>query len=117
MEIYGIVSDAHKASITGLKAGISGENVDKLARDVINNAGYGKEFGHSLGHGIGIDVHEQPRLSALAADELIPEGATVTIEPGIYVSGWGGVRIEDLVLVTEDGNELISRCEKNPVIV
>ncbi len=116
-EIYTIVSDAHKASIAGLKAGVSGESVDTLARDVITNAGYGKEFGHSVGHGIGIDVHERPRLSKLATDEIIPDGATVTIEPGIYVSGWGGVRIEDLLLVTENGNELISRCEKNPVVI
>jgi Xaa-Pro aminopeptidase len=117
VEIYSIVLDAHKAAIAGLKAGISGANVDKLARDVITKAGYGGEFGHSLGHGIGIDVHERPRLSALATDESIPEGATVTIEPGIYISGWGGVRIEDLVLVTENGNEFISRSEKHPVVV
>jgi Xaa-Pro aminopeptidase len=116
VEIYDIVAAAQKAAIAGLKAGVTGESVDTLARDLITNAGYGKGFGHSLGHGIGLDVHEGPRLSAYAKDALIPSGATVTIEPGIYIDGWGGVRIEDLALVKEDGLEIISQCEKKPVI-
>jgi Xaa-Pro aminopeptidase len=115
-EIYDIVFKAHQTSIAGLKAGVTGENVDALARDVITNAGYGKEFGHSLGHGIGINVHERPRLSRLAIDETVPAGAAVTIEPGIYIAGWGGIRIEDLLVVTSDGCEYVSHCEKNPFI-
>ena len=116
VEIYDIVAEAQKAAIAGLKAGVTGKSVDALARDVITNAGYGKEFGHSLGHGIGLDVHEGPRLSVYATDALIPSGAAVTIEPGIYIDGWGGVRIEDLALVKEDSLEIISQCEKKPVI-
>jgi len=115
-EIYSIVLKAQKVAIAGLQAGITGEYANTLARDVIDGAGYGEKFGHSLGHGIGIDVHEGPRLSKLAADQLIPSGAAVTIEPGIYIAGWGGVRIEDLMLVTDQGYEYISSCEKVPFI-
>lgn len=115
-KVYSIVAEAQATALAGLQAGVTGESVDTLARDVITEAGYGKEFGHSLGHGIGIDVHEEPRLSKYATDDLIPAGATVTIEPGIYIAGWGGVRIEDLALVKKGGLELLSQCEKKPVI-
>jgi Xaa-Pro aminopeptidase len=115
-EIYSIVLEAQVAAINGIKAGIMGDAADSLARDIISDAGYGEEFGHSLGHGVGLDIHEGPRLSKLAVDQPIPDGSTVTIEPGIYIPGWGGIRIEDLLLVTESGCEYVSHCEKKPYI-
>jgi Xaa-Pro aminopeptidase len=81
---------------------MSGREGDALARDVIETAGYGEAFGHSLGHGLGLEVHEAPRL-ARTAPEPLPAGAVVTVEPGIYLQGWGGVRIEDDVHLTADG--------------
>lgn len=101
-EIYGIVAEAQRTAIAGLRPGMSGREADALARDVIESAGYGEAFGHSLGHGLGLEVHEAPRL-ARTAREPIPAGAVVTVEPGIYLQGWGGVRIEDDVHLAADG--------------
>jgi len=101
-EIYRIVAEAQRAAIAGLRPGMSGREGDALAREVIEAAGYGEAFGHSLGHGLGLEVHEAPRL-ARTAPEPLPAGAVVTVEPGIYLQGWGGVRIEDDVHLTADG--------------
>lgn len=101
-EIYRIVAEAQRAAIAGLRPGMSGRDADALARDVIEAAGYGEAFGHSLGHGLGLEIHEAPRL-ARTAREPIPAGAVVTVEPGIYLQGWGGVRIEDDVYLAADG--------------
>ena len=101
-EIYRIVAEAQRVAIAGLRPGMSGREGDALARDVIETAGYGEAFGHSLGHGLGLEVHEAPRL-ARTAPEPLPAGAVVTVEPGIYLQGWGGVRIEDDVHLTADG--------------
>ncbi len=101
-EIYRIVAEAQRAAIAGLQPGMSGRVADALARDVIEAAGYGEAFGHSLGHGLGLEVHEAPRLARTAL-EPIPAGAVVTVEPGIYLQGWGGVRIEDDVHLAADG--------------
>lgn len=103
-EIYGIVLKAQLAALAAIKAGENGKDIDAVARDIITDAGYGPQFGHSLGHGVGLQVHEQPRLSHLLANPLpLVPGNVVSVEPGIYLPGWGGVRIEDLVLVTETG--------------
>ncbi len=106
-EIYNIVLAAKQAAEAAIKAGFSGQAADKLARDVITEAGYGDRFGHSLGHGIGLEVHEGPRLSKISEDTL-PENAVTSCEPGIYLPDWGGVRLEDLILVRPDGAEILS---------
>ncbi|AKG53488.1 aminopeptidase YpdF [Dehalogenimonas sp. WBC-2] len=93
-ELYNIVLQAQNTAIKGIRSGMTGIEADKLSRDVITQAGYGKLFGHSLGHGIGLEVHELPRLSARATGPL-SDGMVFTIEPGIYIPGWGGIRIED----------------------
>jgi Xaa-Pro aminopeptidase len=115
-EIYNIVLEAQVAAITGIKAGMMGNEADALARDIISEAGYGEEFGHSLGHGVGLDIHEGPGVSSLTVDHRLPDQSAVTIEPGIYIVGWGGVRIEDLVLVTASGCDYLSTCKKEPYI-
>ena len=88
-----------------------GQDADALARDYIDRLGFGSAFGHSLGHGIGLEVHEAPRL-AKTATTLLPAGAVVTIEPGIYLEGWGGVRIEDDVVLTSERPEVLSTFER-----
>lgn len=106
-EVYSIVAAAQKAALAGLVPGLSGREGDALARDVIEAAGYGPAFGHSLGHGLGLEVHEGPRLSRMAPEPL-PAGAVVTVEPGIYLQGWGGVRLEDDIHLTASGARCIS---------
>lgn len=101
-EIYTVVHEAQQAGIAAIKPGVPLRDVDAAAREVIKDAGFGKEFGHSLGHGIGLEVHEQPSLSARSKGEL-QVGQVVTIEPGIYLPGVGGVRLEDDVCVTPRG--------------
>ncbi len=103
-EIYEIVRASHQAGIDAVKPGAKLADVDAAARQVIQDAGYGKEFSHSLGHGIGLEIHEEPRLSSKAKGTLQP-GHIVTIEPGIYLPGIGGVRLEDDVLVTKTGGK------------
>ncbi|KXG78174.1 Aminopeptidase YpdF [Fervidicola ferrireducens] len=100
--MYNIVLDAQKRALEYIKAGVSCKEVDTIAREFIEKKGFGKNFGHSLGHGVGLEVHEGPRLSQKGDGCLLP-GMVVTVEPGIYVEGFGGVRIEDLVIVTDDG--------------
>jgi Xaa-Pro aminopeptidase len=115
-QVYNIVLKAQTTALQRMRSGLSGKEIDSLARDVIEEAGFGNDFGHSLGHGIGLDVHEEPRLSQYAENGIIPTGAVVTVEPGIYLNNWGGIRIEDLVLVHESGIELLSHCPKNPIV-
>lgn len=100
--VYDVVREANATACTAVRAGMRGCDADALARDYIERAGFGAEFGHSLGHGIGLDVHEAPRLSR-TAEAPLPAGAVVTIEPGVYREGWGGVRIEDDVFLAEGG--------------
>lgn len=115
MTVWNTVLQAQQAATEGAKAGVTGEVVDKLARDVIKEAGYGDYFGHSLGHSLGLTVHESPRYSYAYPDE-VPAGAVMTIEPGIYIPGWGGVRIEDVVLVRGDDVEVLTTAPKEAVI-
>ena len=111
-EIYGIVLRAQLNAIDNIKAGQTGKEADAFARDVIVAAGYGDNFGHGLGHGVGLAVHEKPSAGRLIEDERLPANSILTVEPGIYLSGWGGVRIEDMILVKENGNEMLSHFEK-----
>lgn len=115
-EVYNLVQKAQKAAIEAMRAGISGREVDSLARDMIDGGGYGEAFGHSLGHGLGLDIHEEPSLSQINGASPIRANSVVTVEPGIYLPDWGGVRIEDLVRITADGVDVISKCPKNPTI-
>jgi Xaa-Pro aminopeptidase len=109
--VYAIVAAAQHKAIDAIKPGVLAEDVDAAARTVIEQAGYGKYFGHGLGHGIGMDVHEAPRLAPSQARPL-QAGMVITVEPGIYLPGFGGVRIEDDVLVTRDGHQVLSSIEK-----
>jgi len=110
-KIYDIVLQANLAGIAAARPGITGAELDKVARDVITAAGYGDAFGHSLGHGVGYEIHEAPTASSKGKTVLKP-GMLVTIEPGIYIEGKLGVRIEDLVLITTTGCEVLSHSKK-----
>ena len=101
-KVYEIVLRAQKEALDFIKAGYSGAEIDKVARKIISDAGYEKCFGHGLGHSVGLFIHESPRLSP-SEDSILLENMTETVEPGIYVEGFGGVRIEDLVVVTKEG--------------
>ncbi|MBN3556086.1 aminopeptidase P family protein [Fictibacillus nanhaiensis] len=110
-EIYQVVYDAQMLGMKGIKPGMTGKDADALTRDYIASKGYGDYFGHSTGHGIGLDVHEAPALS-MKSDTILEPGMLVTVEPGIYISGLGGVRIEDDALITKDGNESLTHATK-----
>jgi Xaa-Pro aminopeptidase len=110
-KVYDVVAKAQARAIEAIRPGATGEEVDTAARAHISAMGFGRQFGHSLGHGIGLQVHEGPALAVKSKDILKP-GMVVTVEPGIYLRGWGGIRIEDDVLVTKDGCEVLSRVPK-----
>ena len=114
-EIYDTVLNANCRAIEAVRAGMTGVAVDAVARDLIVKAGFGENFGHGLGHGIGLEVHEAPGLSPLSQDTLEPR-MVVTVEPGVYFTGIGGVRIEDDVVVTETGCEIITAFPKDELI-
>lgn len=111
-KVYNTVLEAQMAAIEAIQPGKSCEEIDSIARKIISKAGYGKRFGHGLGHGLGLEVHEGPRLSKKQGAKLKP-GMVVTVEPGVYYPEWGGVRIEDDVLVTRTGYEVLSSVPKN----
>jgi Xaa-Pro aminopeptidase len=116
-EIYELVLAAQEQALTAVRAGPNGKEIDAVARDLIEEAGEGEHFGHGLGHGVGIEVHEGPRLSRLASEEPLLVGNVVTVEPGVYLPGRLGVRIEDLVVVTEDGQEVLTRLSKELTVI
>jgi Xaa-Pro aminopeptidase len=105
--LYDLVYMAQLSARQSVKAGMTGCEADSLARSLIEERGFAAEFGHSLGHGLGLEVHEDPRVSK-SNEAPLPAGAVVTIEPGIYISGWGGVRIEDDIYLGADGTEMLS---------
>ena len=102
---------AQEAALAAVRPGPTGREVDAVARAIIDAAGHAEHFGHGLGHGVGLEVHEGPRLAKTGEDALAP-GNVVTVEPGVYVPGAVGVRIEDLVIVTDDGGEVVSSLPK-----
>jgi Xaa-Pro aminopeptidase len=114
--VYELVLRAQRAALAAVRAGLQGREVDAVARSIISEAGHGDRFGHGLGHGVGLDVHEAPRL-ARTAEARLAAGNVVTVEPGVYLPGRGGVRIEDLVVVREDGAEVLSGTTKELVVV
>jgi Xaa-Pro aminopeptidase len=111
-EIYGIVLEAQVAAEQSLRPGMTGKEADNIARKVIEEAGYGENYGHGLGHGVGLAVHEKPGVGRLSEDVLQP-GMVFTVEPGIYLPSWGGVRIEDIVVMREDGVEVLTQASKD----
>lgn len=115
-KIYHIVLEAHERVNRQAKAGMTGKEIDALARDYITEHGYGEYFGHSTGHGLGLDVHELPAISA-KNDEAVKAGMVITNEPGIYIPGLGGVRIENDLIVTEDGVESTNKSPKHLIIL
>jgi Xaa-Pro aminopeptidase len=105
--VHALVQEAQRAALDGLRAGMTGKQGDALARRVIEERGFGSAFGHSLGHGLGLEVHEAPRLS-LTSEAVLPENCVVTVEPGVYFAGWGGIRLEDDAVIIAEGVELLS---------
>jgi len=116
-EIFSLVSRANDTVFQQLMPGMTLKEADGLARDVITEANYAEYFGHGAGHGVGLEIHEDPFLSPkAAAEDKMLSGMNVTIEPGIYIPGWGGVRIEDFAYLTDEGLFYLSHCDKQPVI-
>lgn len=115
-KIYNTVYEAQMRGMSGIKPGITGKQADALTRDYIREQGYGEYFGHSTGHGLGMEVHEGPGLS-MKSDTILEPGMVVTVEPGIYISGVGGTRIEDDTVITENGNESLTHSTKELLII
>ena len=111
-KIHGVVRESQQSGIDAVRAGVTGASLDAVSREVIERAGYGDRFVHSLGHGVGLEIHEAPSLGR-KQDEPLPVGAVVTVEPGIYIPGLGGVRIEDMVEVTEDGCVVVGTSDRD----
>ncbi|MFC2074659.1 M24 family metallopeptidase [Bdellovibrionota bacterium] len=111
-EVYNTVKEAHDLAIEAIKPGITCGELDEIARAHISKAGYGENFTHSTGHGVGLEVHEEPGVTAQSETKL-KTGMIITVEPGIYIEGWGGVRIEDMVLVTQNGHEILTKTDKS----
>jgi Xaa-Pro aminopeptidase len=110
--IYRLVLQAQEAAIAAAAPGRSTREIDRVARDIITGEGYGDNFGHGLGHSLGLDIHEDPRFSPITEDRILEPNMVLTVEPGIYLPGWGGIRIEDVVVITGGGCENITRSPK-----
>jgi Xaa-Pro aminopeptidase len=115
-EIHALVTQAQRAGIEAVRAGVVGRDADAASRNVIAQAGRAEAFSHSLGHGVGLEIHEGPTLRA-GSEDVLPVGAVVTVEPGVYIPGLGGVRIEDMVEITEDGGRVIGTSTRELVVV
>ncbi len=116
-EVYELVLAAQTQGLSAVRAGPSGREVDAVARRVIERGGHGDQFGHGLGHGVGMEIHEAPRLSRTAGEEPLRAGHVVTVEPGVYIPGRFGVRIEDLVVVGEDAHEVLTSLPKELTVI
>jgi Xaa-Pro aminopeptidase len=116
-EVYELVLAAQLAGLAAVRPGPSGRDVDRVARELIERAGHGEHFGHGLGHGVGLEVHEGPRLSRTAGEQPLRAGSVVTVEPGVYLPGRFGVRIEDLLAVTDDGPLVLTGLSKELTVV
>ena len=114
--VYEAVRDAQQAALGVVEAGVSASEVDRSARKVLQGKGLGRHFTHSTGHGVGLEIHESPRLAAGQKDVLQP-GMVITIEPGAYLPGVGGVRIEDMVVVTKEGCEVLTPTDKELITI
>ncbi|HEY6871500.1 MAG TPA: Xaa-Pro peptidase family protein [Geobacteraceae bacterium] len=115
-EVYGIVKDAHDRALAKVRPGVAFKELDRIARGHIEDKGFGSYFGHGLGHGVGLDVHEKPVVS-YRSEGVVEEGMVFTIEPGIYIPEWGGVRIEDTVLVERDGCRILTKVPKELMVL
>jgi Xaa-Pro aminopeptidase len=115
-QIYAVVLDAQLQALDKLRPGMTGREADAVARDIIRKAGFGDLFGHGTGHGLGMEIHEAPRLS-FQSDAVLEAGMVVTVEPGIYVPGFGGVRIEDDVVITETGIRILTHSSKDFIVI
>jgi Xaa-Pro aminopeptidase len=116
VELHALVIEAQQRAEQQLRPGMTGRDGDSLARDVISRAGYREAFTHGLGHGIGLEVHEPPWLSQSRGDDLLEPGMVFSVEPGVYLPGWGGVRIEDLVVLENDGARVLCHSPKGLVV-
>jgi Xaa-Pro aminopeptidase len=116
-EVYAVVLAAQEAGVAAVKAGPTGREVDAVARELIERAGHGEHFGHGLGHGVGLQVHEGPRLSRVESEQPLVAGNVVTVEPGVYLPGRLGVRIEDLLVVCEGAQEALNGLDKALTVV
>jgi Xaa-Pro aminopeptidase len=116
-DTYALVLDAQERSLAAVAVGRSGREVDSVARSLIEDAGQGEHFGHGLGHGVGMEIHERPRLSRTAPEDPLQEGNVVTVEPGVYLPGELGVRIEDLLVVRSDGPQLLTGLGKQLTVI
>lgn len=115
-QVHAVVLAAHDMAIDAVRPGISCKELDAVARDYIREQGFGDYFGHGLGHGVGLEVHERPTVSP-RSEAVLEAGMVITIEPGIYIPGWGGVRIEDTVAVTADGCDVLTKVPKKLLVV
>lgn len=115
VNVWQTVLRAQRSAEEQIKAGMTGVAADKIARDLIYGAGYEGKFGHGLGHGVGLAIHEEPRAS-YTSEDVLPGGMVLTVEPGIYIPGWGGIRIEDMIVVGEDGSQVLTQAKKLPVV-
>ncbi|MCK4259792.1 MAG: aminopeptidase P family protein [Halanaerobiales bacterium] len=114
IEIYNVVKKAQQSALDNIKAGMTSIEADAIARDIITEAGYGSNFGHGLGHGIGLEIHEGPRVS-VKEEVILKENMVITVEPGIYLPQWGGVRIEDDIVITKDGCRVLTKATKEMI--